>query len=54
MQKLRTVPRPKAVKDLAVTGLAFLWNYIGDSILNWVLFWVLPYMAMVISWLTKV
>ena len=42
------------VKNLAVTGLAFLGNYIGDSILNRVPFWAVPYMANIISWLAQV
>jgi len=42
------------VKDLVVTGLAFLFNYIGDSLLNRVPFWSLPYVAMFITWLCKV
>ena len=41
------------VKDLAATGLVFLWNYTGDSILNRVPFWAVPYMANIVSWLVK-
>ena len=42
------------VKNLVATGLAFLFNYIGNNLLNRVPFWSLPYVAVFITWLCKV
>ena len=41
------------IKNSAVAGLISLLDYMGNSLLNKIPFWALPYMAVILTWLSK-